>query len=115
MLKSLRSGNLLLAFALELAMLAAFALAGWTATGLFWLRVLLAVLLPLAAIVLWGAFAAPRAGKRRLKMPALLYFKVCMMIAAGLAWVVAGQAFIASIFTVLVAINVLGMWAFRQY
>lgn len=115
MLKSLRSGNLLLAFLLELAMLLAFCLAGWSVTQTMWLRLVLAIGLPAVAIILWGAFAAPRAGKRRLKMPALLIFKVVMFVLAGAAWWVAGQAFIASIFTALVAINVLGMWAFKQY
>ena len=115
MLKSLRSGNLLLAFVLEVVMLAAFCLAGWSVTRIMWLRIALAVGLPAIAIVLWGLFAAPRAGKRRLKMPALLVFKVLMFVAASAALVVAGQAFIASIFIVLVVINVLGMWAFKQY
>jgi hypothetical protein len=115
MLKSLRSGNLLLAFLIEIAMLVAFCLAGWSATRVMWLRLGLAVGLPAVAIVLWAMFAAPRAGKRRLKMPALLIFKAAIFVFAGAAWWFAGQAFIASIFTALVAINLIGMWAFRQY
>lgn len=115
MLKSLRRGNLLLAFLLELAMLAAFCYAGWMATRLLWLRALLAIGLPALAIVLWAAWAAPKAGKRRLKMPALMVFKAAIMAAATVAWWVAGQAFIGSIFAVLVLINLLGMLAFRQF
>ena len=115
MLKSLRRGNLLLAFLLELAMLAAFCFAGWTLGTATWMKAGLAIGLPAIAIVLWAMYAAPRAGKRRLKMPRLLIFKVGIFVAASIAWWAAGQAFIASIFVALVAINVIGMWAFRQY
>ena len=48
------------AFLSELAALAALAFWGWT-TGSGWVRVLLAVGVPLVAAVLWGLFAAPRA------------------------------------------------------
>jgi hypothetical protein len=115
MLKSLRSGNLLLAFLLELAMLAAFCFAGWSATQVTWLRIVLAIGLPALAIVLWAVWAAPRAGKRRLKMPALLVFKAAIFVAAGAALFAAHQPFIASVFTALVAVNLVGMWAFKQY
>jgi hypothetical protein len=115
MLRSLRSGNLLLAFLLEVAMLVAFCRAGWSATRVMWLRIVLAIGLPAVAIALWAVWAAPRAGKRRLKMPALLIFKAVIFVLAGAAWWVAGQAFIASIFTALVAINFVGMWAFGQF
>jgi len=115
MIQSLRSGNMLLAFLLEVAMLAAFCYAGWTATPILWLRIVLAVGLPALAIVLWGMWAAPRAGKRRLKMPALMIFKAIIFAAATVAWAIAGQAFIGAIFAVLAAINVLAMLAFRQF
>jgi hypothetical protein len=115
MLRSLRQGNLLLAFILELGMLAAFCFAGWNLGTVLWLKLALAVGLPVIAIVLWAVWAAPRAGKRRLKMPALMVFKIAMLLAATAAWVVAGQGFIGSIFCALVAINVLGMLGFRQF
>jgi len=115
MLTSLRRGNLLLAFLLELGMLAGLCLLGWTWTNVTWLKFVLAIGLPAIAIVAWGIWAAPRAGKRRLKMPALMLFKVGIFAVATAAWAAAGQPFIASIFGVLVAINVLGMLAFRQF
>ena len=114
MLTSLRQGNLLLAFLLELGMLAAFCFFGWMWTSVLWLRLVLAVGLPGLAIVAWAIWAAPRAGKRRLKMPALLIFKVGIFALATAALWVSGQAFIASIFGALVVINLLGMWAFGQ-
>jgi Protein of unknown function (DUF2568) len=115
MIRSLRSGNLLLAFLLEVGMLAAFCFAGWVSTGVVWLRIILAIGLPGLAILLWAVWAAPKAGKRRLKMPALLVFKIIMFAAATAAWWAAGQAFIAAIFGALVVINLLGMRAFKQY
>ena len=48
----------LLAFAVELAMLAGFALAGWGATPILWLRIVLAVALPGIAITMWAVWAA---------------------------------------------------------
>lgn len=111
----MRNGNLALAFALELAMLAGLAAAGWAATPILWLRLLLAVALPGIAIVLWAIWAAPKAKKRRLKPGPLLLFKLIIFSAATLAWVLAGMGLIAAIFGVLAAINLLGAWAFRQY
>ena len=115
MIQSLRSGNMLLAFLLEVAMLAAFCDAGWVSASILWLRIVLAVGLPGLAIVLWAVWAAPRAGKRRLKMPALMIFKLVIFAAATAAWWAAGQALIAAIFGALVVINLLGMLAFRQF
>lgn len=112
---SLKNGNLALAFALELAMLAGFALAGWNATPVLWLRLLLAVALPAFAIVLWAVWAAPKAKKRRLKPGPLMLFKVIIFGFATLAWALAGAGLIAAIFGVLAAINLLGAWVFRQY
>ena len=78
-MRSLRHANLLLAFMIEVGMLAAFCYAGWASTHIVWLRLVLAVGLPGLAIVLWAVWAAPKAGKRRLKMPALLVFKIAIL------------------------------------
>lgn len=115
MLSSLRRGNLLLAFVLELGMLAAFCYAGWVGPKVLWLKFVLAIGLPGIAIVLWAVWAAPAARKRRLKMPGLMIFKIAIFAAATIAWWLAGQAFIGWIFAVMVAINLLGMLAFRQF
>jgi hypothetical protein len=115
MFQGLRGGNLVLAFAVELAMLAAFAVAGWSATPILWFRIVLAIALPGIAIAMWAVWAAPKAKKRRLKPGPLLLFKQIIFAAATLAWWLAGQGFIASIFGTLAAINLLGIWAFKQY
>src|SRR6185503_19356403 len=115
MIKTLRSSNLLLAFLLELGMLAAFVVVGWALGGSTPIKAGLAVALPVVAIVLWAIYAAPRAGKRRLKMPALMIFKAVMMGLAVIAWGLAGMPLVSSIFAALAAINFIGMWAFRTY
>ena len=115
MISSLKAGNLALAFAVELAMLAGFAVVGWSATEIVCLRIVLAIALPALAIVLWAVWAAPKAKKRCLKPGPLLIFKVIIFAAATLAWWLAGQGFIAAVFGTLAAINLLGIWGFRQY
>jgi hypothetical protein len=111
----LKNGNLALAFAVEIAMLAAFAVAGWASTPILWLRIVLTIALPAIAIVLWAVWAAPKAKKRRLKPGPLLVFKIVIFGFATLAWWLAGLGLIAAIFGVLAAINLLGIVAFRQY
>ena len=115
MFASLKAGNLALAFAVELAMLAGFAAAGWAATPILWLRIVLAVALPGIAIAMWAVWAAPKAKKRRLKPGPLLGFKIIIFGAATLAWWLAGMGLIAAIFGVLAAINLIGIAAFRQH
>ena len=111
----MRNGNLALAFAVEVAMLVGFAVAGWTATPIWWLKIVLAAALPAIAILVWAVWAAPKAGKRRLKKGPLLLFKVGIFGLATLAWWLAGQGLIAAIFGVLATINLLGIVVFRQY
>jgi hypothetical protein len=115
MLSGLRNGNLVLAFAVEMAMLAGFAAASWVATDLLWLRIVLTVALPGFAIVMWAVWAAPKARKRRLKPGPLLVFKLIIFGFATLAWWLAGFGLIAAIFGCLAAINLLGIAAFKQY
>jgi len=110
----MRSGNLLLAFLIELAMIAAFCLAGWSVGGPIWLKLIMAIALPGIAIVAWGIWAAPRAGARRLKMPALFYFKIGMFALATVAWWFAGQGFFGTVFAVLAAVNLIAALIFRQ-
>jgi hypothetical protein len=115
MFDGLKAGNLVLAFAVEMAMLAAFAVAGLASTDILWLRIVLTVALPGIAILMWAVWAAPKAKKRRLKPGPLLIFKLIIFGFATLAWWLAGQGFIAAIFGSLAAINLIGIAAFKQY
>lgn len=60
-MKALLGLNALLAFLAELGGLAAFAIWAATLPVATWLRVLLAVAVPVVAAVIWGLFCAPRA------------------------------------------------------
>ena len=115
MLTGLKNGNLALAFAVEIGMLAGLAAEGWAATPVLWLRIVLAIAIPAIAIVMWAVWAAPKAKKRRLSPGPLLVFKVVIFGCATLAWWLAGMGLIAAIFGTLAAINLLGIAAFRQY
>jgi hypothetical protein len=77
------------AFAAELASLAALAVAGWSLPAPAPVRLLAAIGFPLVAAVLWGLFAAPRAV---VAVPALaLVTKVLVHGAAVVALLVLGH------------------------
>lgn len=57
----MRALHLLLRFTLELCAFAALAYGGWQVPAPTWVRLLLAIALPLAAAVAWGQWVAPRA------------------------------------------------------
>jgi Protein of unknown function (DUF2568) len=111
-MEMLRAANLALKFALELVSLAAFAYWGATvADGVA--GVVLVIAAPLAAAVLWGAFAAPRAAKRlplRLRAP----FELGVFGLAALALLRASTAAAVALAVVAVAnailLSRLGQW-----
>ena len=84
--------NATVAFGLELVALAVLGWGGWRLGGSTGVRVLLAVGLPVAAAVLWGRFAAPRAPHPsvtgRLAVQALVFGSAAGLLGwgASLAW-----------------------------
>jgi hypothetical protein len=76
---------LAVAFLVELASLAALAAEGWSTSGSTEIRLLLAVLLPLGAAVVWGLFAAPRAPVRMAPLTAAVTVAVPGAAALALA------------------------------
>ncbi len=102
------NANDVVAFLVELAVLALLALAGVQIDGPAVLRVALAVALPVAAAALWGLFAAPRARIR--SIPLQLATKV-LVLGAG---VVAGHLVLpdvwAVVFMVVVLVNTVLMY-----
>jgi hypothetical protein len=108
----LEAVNLAVKFALELAAIAAFALWG-AAVGHGLLAVVLAVLAPLCAIVLWGRFAAPRAPNRlpvRLRVP----FELGVFALAALALLNWSSA-AAIAFSCVVIVNAVLLTVFSQW
>jgi hypothetical protein len=81
---ALRIANLTVAFLLEVAMLVAFAVWGFSLDVPVAVRVLVGVGLPVLAAALWGAVLAPRSS-RRLRMPWIALVKLALFFAAALA------------------------------
>ncbi|WP_405009343.1 DUF2568 domain-containing protein [Kitasatospora sp. NBC_01539] len=95
--------NLLVRFLLELCALAALAVGGWAAPGPVVVRALLAVVLPLAAALLWGRYAAPNAP---VKSPAAwLLTQLLVLGGAVLALALAGHPLAAALLAGAAAVN----------
>ena len=90
----LRAINAGIAFALELAMLAAFAYWGYGVGEGTIIRWALAIGLPLVAIVLWSLLFAPRAQKRLPLVPGALC-SLGLFLLAAVALFVSDQAALA--------------------
>ncbi|HEY8595768.1 MAG TPA: DUF2568 domain-containing protein [Devosiaceae bacterium] len=96
MLETIRHGNLALAFALELAAVAAF---GWWAYSLLQggvMRWMLALAAAGIAVGLWGWLAAPRSTSR-LELPWLALFKIAFFALAALSLAGAGHPRLAAL------------------
>jgi hypothetical protein len=95
------NANDVVAFVVELGVLVLLGVAGWQAGGSTLARTALALGLPLAAALLWGLFAAPRARVR--SRPHQLVTKV-LVLGAG---VVAGFLVLPLTWAAVVAVVVL--------
>ncbi len=91
--------NEVLAFLLEIVAIAALTFWGWRAGG-----VLLALALPVVAIVLWGLFAAPRA-RFRVPVAAQLAVKALVYGGAVVGLLATGHLVLAAVFAALVVAN----------
>ena len=102
-LGGMRAANLALRFVLELCALAAVAWWGWT------VNVALGVALPLAVVVVWGAFISPKA---RFQVPQAVWYGLQAIIfgAAALALAAVWSTAAGIVFALVVAAN-LGLLA----
>jgi len=100
----LRNTNLGLRFLLELCALAALGYGGWRVPGPVWLRVLLAIALPLLAAVLWARWVAPKAS-HPIPDPQRLIPEWIVFGGATAALVVTGHPILAGALAVLAAAN----------
>jgi Protein of unknown function (DUF2568) len=99
--------NLGLRFVLELCMLVALGIWGFSE------NVVLGVAAPLAAAVIWGLWVAPKA-KRRLRDPARLVVELLLFGAAGVALAAADRPLAAAVFLAAVVLSEGLMLAWRQ-
>jgi hypothetical protein len=100
----LRSANLVLRFLLELCALAALGYWGASAKPQLAGRILLAIAVPLVAVVVWALIVAPRAP---VQVPAAIRFGVELLVfAAAIAALLARQRLVLGVvFVVLYIIN----------
>lgn len=74
-------------FVLELGLLAAFAVVGWRLPEAMWVKVTLAVALPVVAAGVWGLVVSPRA-RLRASLPVRLAVEITLFaVASLLLWV----------------------------
>ncbi len=101
---AVRGGNLALSFLIELGLLAALGYWGYESTSNFWLGVLLGMLLPVIAAVVWGVFMAPRASVP-VPEPWHTIFALALFALATAALFASGQSVLALVYAVLVLLN----------
>ena len=104
----MKAANVALVFLLELVAVAAFAI--WGAT----VNVAVAIAAPVAMIVLWGRFAAPRS-ERRLPPGRRALFQLTVFGLAAVALAAAGSVVAGVLFAVAVAGNAALLTAFGQW
>ena len=107
-----RSANLALKFALELLALAALAIWGASLPGAA-VAVIVAIAAPLAMVVVWGAWCAPRAS-HRLPMPARAAVELGLFALAAIALAAAGHVLWAAVLAAVMALNAALLTALRQ-
>ena len=105
--------NLAVKFLLELGALVAFGLWGASLAGGA-AAVVLAIALPIAATVLWGTFAAPKA-RRRLPLRLRAPFELTVFALAALALWAAWSVTLAAAFAAVAGANALLLTAFDQW
>ncbi len=104
----MRAVNLVLRFLLEMGALAALAYGGWHVPGPLWLRLLLAVALPLLAAVVWGRWVAPKAS-HPVPDPLRLVPEWSDFGGAAAALAATGHPVLAATLAVLAAVNRLAL------
>src|SRR3954447_18091735 len=104
-----RAFNLGLRFALELAALAALAYGGWRVPGPLWLRILLALALPVLAAVVWARWVAPKAS-HPVADPQRLFPEWLVFGGATVALAATGHPLLGALLAVLAAANRLALW-----
>ena len=109
----LKAANLLIAFLLELCMIAAFAYWGFNVDQIGLVRLVLGIGVPLIVIVIWGYWMAPKS-QRRLKGKAYLALKLVLFGAASTALYFTGQFPLALILVVLFFVNQTFIYVWNQ-
>ena len=100
-------------FVLELCAFGALAVWGWQVAGALPAQLLLSILAPAAAIVVWGAFVAPRA-RYPVPDPLWLAIEALVFLAAALALVGIGDPWGALALAVVYVLDVAALAALGE-
>jgi len=109
----MRALNLGLKFCLELAAIASMAVWGWQ-VGSPVVGAVMAIATPLAGVIVWGLFAAPKA-RRRLPTAPRVPLELAIFLLAVAAFADSGHPWLALAFLIAIAVNTTGLAAFRQW
>jgi hypothetical protein len=104
-----RAFNLTLRFLLELCAFAALAYGGWRVDGPVWVRVVVAIALPVVAALIWARWVAPRAS-HPLPDPRRLVPEWVVFGGAAVALAVTDHPIPAAVLAVLAAANRFALW-----
>jgi len=107
------SVNLALRFLLELGALASLAYWGWQTRGSVAVRILLTVVTPLVAALIWGRFVGPKAS-HRLEDPVRAAVEIGFFGGAAVALLAAGATTIGVVFAIAAAVSLVLMFLFGQ-
>ena len=109
----LKGINLTLSFLLELAMLVAFGYWGFNTGSSPLIHWVLGLGVPVVAITIWSIFNAPLS-KRRLPRTPRMILEVVMFRFGAVALAVSGQTTLAAIFAVLIVVNQILLYVWKQ-
>ena len=114
--RSLRSLNLVFRFILEIVVLVALLLWGFSASDEPVVQLILGLGAPAIAIAVWGTFVAPKA-TRRLDDPARLGLEIVVFGAGVLAFIASGRLEVGILLAVAAALSLVLMvlWGQRGY
>ncbi len=109
----IKSLNLLIAFLLELCLLAIFGYWGISSSSQLWQKIIFGIGLPLIVAVVWGIFLAP-ASSTRLTEPWLNIAKIVIFSLAALVLFSTGKPSLAAAFEVIFLINLVLLFIWKQ-
>ena len=92
--QSMKGLNLAFRFVLEMLVLVAFFLFGWTLPDSLPAQLVLGLGLPAIVVVLWGLFVAPKASRRlddptRLAVELVIWFAGALAFGSAVSWILA--------------------------
>jgi hypothetical protein len=108
----MKTANLGLRFLLELALLAALAVWGFS-LGSTWLSVVAGIGAPVMAACVWGLWIAPKS-ERRLTDPTRLVLELLLFTAAAIALAATGRTALAAVLVALVLVQEVLMHLWHQ-